>query len=81
MKYMYKDVRTPIGAIKSNLLKTMVLDLCEGVEMEELYTAISKYGKDGIFCSTRMGGKKFWEVDELTELFVRKNKEKKRFRL
>ena len=45
MKYMYKDVRTPIGAIKSNLLKTMVLDLCEGVEMEELYTAISKDGK------------------------------------
>jgi len=77
---MYRDVSTPYDIQRFNLLKGMVKNLCEGVEFEELYSAISESGKEGIFCSTKMGGKKFWDTEELTKLFARKNKEKKRFR-
>lgn len=77
---MYKDVSSRHEVLKFGLLKDMVRDLCEGVTFEELYTAISEDGKSGIFCRTSMGGKKFWDEEELTKLFVRKNREKKRFR-
>ena len=55
------------------------MDICDGVEFEELYTAIAN-GETGIYCRTKMGGKKFWDEKELTKLFARKNKESKRFR-
>lgn len=80
MKILYKDVRGRHETLKFGILKDMVRDICEGVEFEELYTAISN-GKEGIYCRTVMGGKKFWDAEELTKLFVRKNQEKKRFRL
>jgi len=77
---MYKDLTTPHDILRFNLLKEMVMNLCEGVEFEELYTAISN-GESGIYCETKMGGKKFWNEEELTRLFARKNNERKRFRL
>lgn len=80
MKIMYKDLVTPYDVLRFSLLKEMVMDLCDGMEFEELYTARTETGIDGIFCRTKMGGKKFWDEKELTELFARKNNEKKRFR-
>lgn len=81
MKIMYKDLVTPHDFLRFSILKDMVLDLCDGVEFEELYTARTETGIDGIYCETKMGGKKFWSEEELVRLFARKNKEKKRFRL
>jgi hypothetical protein len=81
MKIMYKDVVRPYDVLRFSLLKDMAQNLCEGVEFEELYSAVQESGEEGIFCRTKMGGKKFWSTDELTKLFVRKNRESKRFRL
>jgi len=81
MKVFYKDMRTSYDLMKSNLLKTMVKDLCNGVSFEELYTATNENGESGIFCHTVMGGKKFWNEEELVGLYARKNREKKRIRL
>jgi len=79
MKIMYKDLITPHDFLRFDILKDMVMNLCEGVEFEELYTA-TEDGKDGIYCETEMGGKKFWCHEELIKLFARKNGEGKRFR-
>ena len=59
MKILYKDLVTPHDMMRFDLLKKMVMDLCENVEFEDLYSAVSETGIEGIFGKTILGGKKF----------------------
>jgi len=55
-------------------MKVMLAEITNGMKMEDLFPAQNTNGIFGIFCSTVMGGKKFWTYEELEKLFVHKIK-------
>jgi len=79
-RILYRIPKNRREKLEIVLMKEMVRNLCTGVKLEELYAAVNETGLEGIFCSTQMGGKKFWSFEELEKLFISKNGEEKRFR-
>lgn len=77
---MYKMLEK-YNKIRFEIFKIMAQDICKGVKFIELYPAVAPNGVRGIYCETLMGGKKFWTDEELSRLFIKNNKEWKRFRL
>jgi hypothetical protein len=80
-KVIYKPPATKSEKYLNIIMKIMVQDICRGVDIEELFSAENDEGKKGIYCSTELGGKKFWTFEELEKLFISKNGEKGRFRV
>ena len=78
MKIIYKDPQSKQDKLKVKVMKIMSMDLIRGVEVEELFPAENSEGEDGLYISTKLGGKKFWTNVELETLFIKKNKEERR---
>lgn len=79
-KYIYYLSNNPKEKAMIQTMKIMVINLTNGVKLDELYAAENVNGEKGIFCSTELGGQKFWTYNELLNLFVQKNGESKRLR-
>lgn len=79
-KIMYNPLQTDIGRVQFDVAKIMVEDITRNMKLIDIFPAKNENGKEGIYCETEVGGKKFWTYQELEYYFYKKNNDKERFR-
>lgn len=79
-KIIYNPLQTEAEKVRFDIAKVMVEDITKNTKLVEIFPAKNEQGKEGIYCETSVGGKKFWTYKELEFYFYRKNNDKERYR-